>query len=115
MNVKGILAELNLLHKFIDSFGISQKSALNVNKILPAILEPITYKDSSVRSAALKVLIEVHRKTGVITEEVLKGIPANTLESIMKKISKIKVEKVETMIANDIVSENKANNYQNHE
>jgi hypothetical protein len=56
---------LNLLSKFISSFGIIKKdSSLSPQKILKVVIPPLFHKDADLRTASLKILLEIQKKTG---------------------------------------------------
>ena len=64
---------LNLLNKFITSFGVSKgESPLSPKSLLKVIILPLFHKDQEIRNVALKVLIEIQRKTGWIDESIFK-------------------------------------------
>lgn len=64
-NQKGVYEMLNLLYKFITSFGLSKNdSPLSPKCLLKVIIQPLFHKDQEVRNVALKVLIEIQKKTG---------------------------------------------------
>ena len=56
---------LNLLSKFISSFGITKKdSPLTPKKLLKAVIPPLFHKDADLRTTSLKILLEIQKKTG---------------------------------------------------
>ena len=89
-NPKGIYEMLNLLHKFIISFGISKSdSPLSPKTLLKVVIQPLFHKDQEIRNVALKVLTEIQRKTGCIDESIFKedSIPSgaqNLVDNIIK-------------------------------
>jgi ankyrin repeat protein len=97
-NTKGIAVMLALLQKFMTSFGISKKdSPLAPKKILKAIIPPLFHKDPDIRNSALKILLEIQRKTGCIDASIFKdiNIPSasqSLVDHIVKKVSEEEVE-----------------------
>ena len=58
---KGLLAQLALLYKFINSFGIASKTRgpLSVKDILKSIVPTLVHQNQDVRNASNKILIDV--------------------------------------------------------
>ena len=89
-NTKGIGEMLTLLFKFITSFGVAKRdSPLSPKSLLKVILNPLFHKDQDIRNMALKILLEIQRKTGLIDENMFKegSIPTgaqNLVENILK-------------------------------
>lgn len=102
-NTKGISEMLTLLFKFITSFGVAKRdSPLSPKSLLKVIMAPLFHKDQDIRNMALKILLEIQRKTGCIDESIFKegNIPPGTqnlVENILKKVSEAEVEKVEVL------------------
>ena len=100
-NTKGTGVMLNLLYKFITSFWINKRdSPLSPKKILKAIVPPLFHKDKETRDISLKIILEIHSKTGLINESLFKNlnIPLTSqsiTDNILKAISEGKVEKVQ--------------------
>ena len=100
-NTKGTGVMLNLLYKFITSFGINKRSSpLSPKKILKVVIPPLFHKDKEIRDISLKILLEVHSKTGLINESLFKdlNIPSTSqsiIDNILKAISEVKVDKVQ--------------------
>ena len=100
-NTKGTGVMLNLLYKFIASFGINKiDSPLSPKKILKVIVPPLFHKDKEIRDISLKILLEIHSKTGLINESLFKDldIPSTSqsiIDNIMKTISEVKVDKIQ--------------------
>jgi len=98
-NIKGMSIMLILLHKFITSFGIKNKDTpLSPKNILKVIIPPLFHKDQEIRSYALEILLEIHKKTGLINESIFKdiNIPSasqSIIDHIIKKINEVVVEK----------------------
>ena len=64
-NTKGISVMLSLLYKFVTSFGITKKdSSLSPKKLLKLVIPPLFHKDQEIRNIALKVLLEIQKRTG---------------------------------------------------
>lgn len=70
---KGLLAQLALLYKFVNSFGVSAKKRgpLNSVDIVNAILPSLSHSSQDVRSASTKILLDVQRLSGAVKEEKL--------------------------------------------
>lgn len=100
-NTKGITVMLTLLHKFMTSFGISKKdSSLAPKKILKLIIPHLFNKDPEIRNSALKILLEIQKKTGCIDASIFKdiSIPSasqSLVDHIIKKVSEVEVEQNE--------------------
>ena len=89
-NTKGINEMLTLLFKFITSFGVAKRdSPLSPKSLLKVIMAPLFHKDQDIRNMALKILLEIQKKTGCIDESIFKegSIPSGTqnlVENILK-------------------------------
>lgn len=100
-NIKGTQIMLSLLFKFITSFGITKKdSPLAPKKTLKLVIRPLFHKDQEVRNMALKVLLEIQKKTGWIDASIFKEgtIPSgsqNLVDNIIKKVAEVEVEEVD--------------------
>ena len=92
---KGLLAQLALLYKFINSFGIASKTRgpLSVKDILKSIVPALTHQNQDVRNASSKILIDVQKLSGCVNEEELITLPEKQQTTLMEKIKKVKVEK----------------------
>jgi hypothetical protein len=97
-NTKGTATMLNLLYKFISSFGMVKKdSALAPKKIFKVVLPSLFHKDQDIRNIALKILLEIQKKTGVVELSLFKdlNIPSasqNLIDHILQKVSEVQVE-----------------------
>ena len=76
-NPKGLLAQLALLFKFINSYGIAAPSqghedqvdqVLTVQAVLSASIPAISNAKKDVKNAALKILLDVQRLTGQVKD-----------------------------------------------
>lgn len=100
-NSKGSNVMLNLLYKFITSFGINKKdNPLKPAKILKIVIPPLFHKDQDIRTIALKILLEIQKKTGQIDASLFKEgiVPSgsqNLVENIMKKVNEVEVEEID--------------------
>jgi len=58
---KGLLAQLALLYKFINSFGIASKTRgpLSVHDILKSVIPAVAHPNQDVRNASGKILLDV--------------------------------------------------------
>jgi hypothetical protein len=85
---KGLLAQLALLYKFVNSFGVSAKKRgpLNASDIFNAILPSLSHSSQDVRSASTKILLDVHRLSGAIKEERLTAVPEKQRAILIEKI-----------------------------
>lgn len=90
-----MLAQLALLYKFINSFGIASRTRgpLSVKDIMKSILPAIQHPNQDVRNASGKILMDVHKLSGCVTEEELESLSDKARTILMGKISKINVEK----------------------
>eukprot|EP00347_Sterkiella_histriomuscorum_P001332 403372439 len=91
---KGLLAQLALLYKFVNSFGVSikKRGPLNVKDIINAILPSLTHQSQDVRSASTKILLDIHRLSGAVKEEYLVSVNDKVKQAILEKISQVVVE-----------------------
>ena len=89
-NHKGLLAQLALLYKLVNSFKIDvaplSVAALSLNKILLATVPPCTHNKDDIRTAAHRILVDTHKQTGAIREEHLLGLPEKARELLWDKI-----------------------------
>ena len=90
--MKGLIAELDLLLKLLQSFGIKEDGPLHPFSVFNTIREPLVNRDSKVRNQANKIIIEIHQKTGVVSEDLLSEFPKNIKEHLLGLIKDIKVE-----------------------
>ena len=90
-----MLAQLALLYKFINSFGIASRTRgpLSVKDIMKSILPAIQHPNQDVRNASGKILMDVHKLSGCVTEEELESLSDKARTILMGKINKINVEK----------------------
>ena len=86
---KGLLAQLALLYKMINSFGISSRvrGALSVMNILKSVIPTLSHPNQDVRNAATKILIDVQRFSGCVTEEELGVLPEKPRSLLLEKIN----------------------------
>ena len=84
-----------MLYKFINSFGIASRTRgpLSVKDIMKSILPAIQHPNQDVRNAAGKILMDVQKLSGCVTEEELESLTDKARTVLMAKISKIEVEK----------------------
>lgn len=92
---KGLLAQLALLYKFVNSFGIASKTRgpLSVKDILKSVLPSVQHPNQDVRNAAGKILLDVQKYSGCVTEEELQDINEKARNALLEKIKQVKVEK----------------------
>lgn len=74
-NHKGLLAQLALMYKTINSFGLAgiansngTGATLTVARVLDHIVPNVGHTNSDVRNAATKILLDVQRLSGQVTE-----------------------------------------------
>lgn len=70
---KGLLAQLALLYKLINSFGIASKTRgpLSVKDILKSVVPAAQHQNQDVRNAAGKILIDVQKLSGCVNDDEL--------------------------------------------
>lgn len=92
---KGLLAQLALLYKFVNSFGIASRTRgpLSVKDILKSIVPAIQHPNQDVRNASGKILLDVHKLSGCVTEEELESLTEKARNVLLGKIKKVEVEK----------------------
>ena len=92
---KGLLAQLALLYKFINSFGIASKTRgpLSVRDILKSVIPTIQHQNQDVRNAATKILIDVHKFSGCVNEEALENLNDKVRQTLLEKLKTVEVEK----------------------
>ena len=84
-----------LLYKFINIFGIASKirGPLSVKDILKSVIPSVQHPNQDVRNAAGKILIDVQKFSGCVTEEELSSVNEKARNALMEKIKKVAVEK----------------------
>jgi hypothetical protein len=92
---KGLLAQLALLYKFVNSFGVSAKKRgpLNSKDIVNSILPSLSHSSQDVRSASTKILLDVQRLSGAVKEESLANLPDKIKTAVVEKLRAQVVEK----------------------
>jgi len=92
---KGLLAQLALLYKFINSFGIASKTRgpLSVKDILKSVIPAVQHPNQDVRNAAGKILVDVQKFSGCVTDEELMEVNEKARHALMEKIKKVTIEK----------------------
>jgi len=92
---KGLLAQLAILYKLINSFGISSRArgALSVKNILKSIIPAVSHQNQDVRNALSKILMDVQRLSGCVTEEELEDLTEKQRQAVLDKIKNVEVEK----------------------
>ena len=60
-NSKGMLAQLALLYKLINSFQITLASTLQLDDILVLVLPSLTHTKEDVKNAAIKILVDAQK------------------------------------------------------
>ena len=82
-----------MLFKFINSFGIASQTRgpLSVKDILKAVLPNISHANADVRNASTKILLDVHKLSGCVTEEELSMafVETKIKENLLKKLSTV--------------------------
>lgn len=83
------------MYKFINSFGIASRTRgpLSVRDVLKSIIPAIQHPNQDVRNAAAKILLDVHKFSGCVTEEELETLNEKARTILSAKLKKIKVEK----------------------
>ena len=92
---KGLLAQLALLYKFINSFGIASRTRgpLSVKDVLKAVVPAVQHPNQDVRNAAGKILLDVQKLSGCVTEEELADLEDKHRSAILAKLKNVEVEK----------------------
>ena len=92
---KGLLAQLALLFKFINNFGIASMSRgpLSDKDVLKSVAPSLSHANADVRNAATKIVLDVQKMSGCVTEEELATVPEKTRQVILPKLESIEVEK----------------------
>jgi len=67
-NHKGLLAQLALLYKLINSFEIKSSGVITVDSILDAVIPALSCHKEDVRNAAIKILVDTQKQTGQLIE-----------------------------------------------
>lgn len=93
---KGLLAQLALLYKFINSFGIASKTRgpLSVKDILKAVIPAIQHPNQDVRNASGKILLDVQKLSGCVTAEELEDLNEKAKVVLLEKLAGVEVEKI---------------------
>ena len=84
-----------LLYKFINSFGIASKTRgpLSVKDILKSVVPAVSHPNQDVRNASGKILLDVQKLSGCVTEEELQSLSDKAKSTLLEKIKKVEVEK----------------------
>lgn len=92
---KGLLAQLALLYKFINSFGIASRTRgpLSVKDVLKAVVPAVQHPNQDVRNASSKILVDVQKLSGCVTEEELTDLEDKHKSAILAKLKNVEVEK----------------------
>jgi len=64
LNHKGLLAQLAMLYKLINSFEIKSSKVITIDSILNAVMPALSYNKEDVRNAAIKILVDTQKQTG---------------------------------------------------
>ena len=99
------MAQLALLFKFINSFGIEVPNknggalpsdhsgqALTVSSVLAAAVPAIAHTNQDVKNAAIKIVLDVQRLTGLVKDHHLAQLPDKTREMIKEKVFSVQCE-----------------------
>jgi len=57
---------------------------MSPQNIFSSIHQPLLHKNQKVRNLALKILLDLHSKTGVVNTTLLKDIPKNVRDGLLK-------------------------------
>ena len=92
---KGLLAQLALLYKFVNSFGIASRTRgpLSVKDILKAVVPAIQHPNQDVRNASTKILLDVHKLSGCVTADELDQVNEKQRTALLEKLGQVEVEK----------------------
>lgn len=66
---------------------------MSPENIFSSINFPLLHKNQKVRTLASKILFDLHTKTGVVNTQLLKDIPKNIRDTLLKQIKEIQVDK----------------------
>lgn len=93
-NHKGLMAQLALLYKLVNSFAVQgatheldDPKALTKEIILDVVLPSCSHTREEIRTAALKILVDVQKQTGAITQEDLLILPQKIMDQVWEKVS----------------------------
>jgi hypothetical protein len=83
------------LYKFINSFGIASKTRgpLSVKDILKSVVPAIQHPNQDVRNASGKILLDVQKLSGCVSEDDLQDIEEKHKNAILAKVKKVEIEK----------------------
>ena len=104
-NHKGLLAQLALLYKMINSFGIqfdatsaddaasTSTSSLTVVDVLAPAMISVEHSNTDVRNAATKIVLDVQRLTGKVKDHHLASLQDKKVRDALKeKITNVQVQ-----------------------
>lgn len=92
---KGLLAQLALLYKCINSFSIASRTRgpLSVRDILKSVMPAVTHPNQDVRNASAKILLDVQKLSGCVTLEEIENISEKARNVLWAKLKAVEVEK----------------------
>lgn len=64
-----------------------------MKNILKSVIPTVTHPNQDVRNAAQKILLDVQKMSGCVTEEELEEVPEKQRANLMDKVKAIEVEK----------------------
>ena len=83
----------------INSFGVEAQSdnaegsqVLTVHSVLDAAVPSIGHTNKDVKNAAIKIVLDVQRLTGLVKDHHLKQLPEKTREMVQARIEAVKPE-----------------------
>ena len=79
----------------VNSFGIASRTRgpLSVRDILKSVMPAIQHQNQDVRNAAGKILLDVQRLSGCVTEDELEELAEKARNVLLQKLKKVEVEK----------------------
>lgn len=97
-NHKGLLAQLALLYKLVNTFTVHKSQGTSTEQeeghaltwylILEVVLPSVCHSKDDIRNASVKIIVDVQKKTGLVTYNDLDELPDKVRESVWEKLSK---------------------------
>ena len=100
-----MLAQLALLYKLVNSFGLSlqdkentvneanAEAALTVQNLLDASVPAIGHSNADVKNAATKIILDVQRLSGEVKDHHFLMLPEKQQAAIKEKVFAVQCEK----------------------
>lgn len=69
------------------------RGPLSVKDVLKSVTPSLSHANADVRNAATKIVLDVQKLSGAVTEEELASVPEKTRQALLPKLNGIEIEK----------------------